>query len=121
MVDVEFRVPIYGTKIKVVVNADIDKYAKDNDIDDRGINHRAVVYDFFEYDRTFDLIVLFGINVKSNDIVHEVFHLVCYIMKHIGCKLSDESEEAFAYLNEYLYKKITSLIIIEKQKLKVEE
>lgn len=120
MVDVEFRVPIYNTKIKVVVCKDIDFYAKANDIDDRGINHRAVVYDFFEYDRTFDLIVLFGIDVKSNDIVHEVFHLVCYIMKHIGCKLSDDSEEAFAYLNEYLYKKITSIIVEGKMNLKEE-
>lgn len=121
MVDVEFRVPIYGTKIKIVVNEDINKYAKDNDIDENDINHRAVVYNFFDYKRTFDLIVLFNINVKSNDIVHEVFHLVCYIMKHVGCKLSDESEEAFAYLNEYLYKKITSIIVIETQKLKVED
>lgn len=119
MVDITFKVPIYGTKIKLVVTENLDSYSKNNDIDENTINHRAVVYNFFDFDRDFDLIVLFPIDVRTNDIVHEVFHLVCYIMNHIGCKLSDESEEAFAYLTEYLYKKIVNIIINEKSKLKI--
>ena len=39
-------------------------------------------------------------------IAHEIFHAVYYIMKESGVKLSEDSEEAFAYLTEYLMKQI---------------
>jgi len=43
----------------------------------------------------------------SPDIVaHEVFHAVELLMDRIGCKLTDESSEAYAYLIGYLTKEI---------------
>lgn len=39
-------------------------------------------------------------------VAHEVFHAVYYIMNESGVKLSEDSEEAFAYLTEYLMKQI---------------
>lgn len=121
MVDITFKVPIYNTKIKLVVNADLDKYCKENEIDDRGINFRAAIYDFSKYNRDFDLIALFPVDVKSNDIQHEVNHLTFAIFRDISMPISEDSEEAFCYLSEYLYKKITNVIIVERSKLKAEE
>lgn len=40
--------------------------------------------------------------------VHELFHLVYSIMDQAGASLTRESEESFAYLQEYLYGKFIS-------------
>ena len=40
---------------------------------------------------------------------HEIFHVVCFVMRTVGIKLSSNSEEAFAYLTGYYTK-----IIYEK-------
>ncbi|HMT01783.1 MAG TPA: hypothetical protein PKD00_00495 [Burkholderiales bacterium] len=37
---------------------------------------------------------------------HEIFHCVCFIMEKVGIKFSDDSDEAFAYLIEYVSKQI---------------
>src|SRR3990167_5791622 len=42
-------------------------------------------------------------SLKSYDnISHEVFHLTDKVMGDAGCKLTNESEEAYAYLNGWL-------------------
>lgn len=37
---------------------------------------------------------------------HEIFHIVAFIMEKITMPLTDESSEAYAYLIQYLTKKI---------------
>lgn len=37
---------------------------------------------------------------------HEIFHAVCAIMTGIGVHLSDDSEEAYAYLTGYITRKV---------------
>jgi hypothetical protein len=47
--------------------------------------------------------------VSSADIsclVHEIFHCVCGIMDRIGSKLTDETEEPYAYLLDFLTREI---------------
>jgi len=39
-------------------------------------------------------------------VVHECFHLTSYIMRRVGMPLTEESEEAFTYLQEELVRKI---------------
>jgi hypothetical protein len=39
-------------------------------------------------------------------IAHEVFHSVCYLMRRVGIKHSFNSEEAFAYLIQYILNQI---------------
>ena len=39
---------------------------------------------------------------------HEIFHCTIFILKRIGVSLSDDSEEAYAYLYEYITKMIYS-------------
>lgn len=43
-------------------------------------------------------------------IAHEVFHAVNYLFDRIGITLSDDSDEAWAYLIQYLMYKITNNI-----------
>lgn len=43
-------------------------------------------------------------------IVHEVFHAVCFIFKRVNIKLCPKSDEAWAYLIEYLTKEIYNKI-----------
>lgn len=37
---------------------------------------------------------------------HEIFHCTCFILNRCGIQLSDSSDEAFAYLIQYLTKQI---------------
>ncbi len=39
-------------------------------------------------------------------IAHECFHAACWILADRGISLTDESEEAYAYLQQFLLKKI---------------
>jgi hypothetical protein len=43
---------------------------------------------------------------KKEIITHESFHAVKYLMDEIGQKLTDESEESYAYLQQYIFKQI---------------
>lgn len=43
---------------------------------------------------------------KSHILVHEAFHLACKILDDRGVDFCLDSEEAFAYLQEYYYKAV---------------
>jgi hypothetical protein len=47
---------------------------------------------------------------RDDILVHELFHVVKYICDNVGITLSNESEEAWAYLFGDLYGKIKYLI-----------
>lgn len=54
------------------------------------------------------LIVFFGSDIKSKSelrscIVHEVVHLARSVLGNTGMTMTRESEEAYAYYQEYLY------------------
>ena len=42
----------------------------------------------------------------TTTIVHESFHLACNILEYRGIPLSQDSEEAYAYLIEYIFKEL---------------
>jgi hypothetical protein len=42
-------------------------------------------------------------------LLHECFHVVVWIMGNKGCKLTDDSDEAYAYLLEYIYNGVQQL------------
>lgn len=44
--------------------------------------------------------------VGKSTLAHEVYHAVCFLMDHIGMRMSSDSEEAYAYLIGYLTEKI---------------
>lgn len=41
-------------------------------------------------------------------LAHEIFHITTFIAEHVGLKLHDSSDEAYAYLNEYLTEQVYS-------------
>lgn len=43
-------------------------------------------------------------------IVHEVFHLVAYVMRWVGIPLIEESEEAYTYLMTYVFNRVDNII-----------
>lgn len=43
-------------------------------------------------------------------LAHEIFHCTCFIMDRVGIKLTDESDEAYAYLIGYLTNEILKKI-----------
>jgi hypothetical protein len=43
---------------------------------------------------------------KPELIAHEAFHATAYIMRHVGIRFSKSSEEAYAYLLEYIIENI---------------
>lgn len=43
---------------------------------------------------------------KPEYITHEAFHATCYIMRYVGIRLSKSSEEAYAYLLQYIVENI---------------
>lgn len=40
--------------------------------------------------------------ITITTITHEIFHAVCGILRDIGISLTNESEEIFSYLNDYI-------------------
>jgi len=55
---------------------------------------------------------LLWLNEKPNSVSglatlnHEIFHCVCFILERVGIVYSESSDEAYAYLIEYLTKQI---------------
>lgn len=56
--------------------------------------------------------IVFEGKVTNKIVVHECWHLTVAIMNFAGCTHTDSSEEAYAYLNEYLYDVICKTINI---------
>lgn len=42
---------------------------------------------------------------------HEIFHLVCSVLKEVGLSYSESSEEAYAYYISYLTKKVLEKLV----------
>jgi hypothetical protein len=113
--DITFKVPIYKTQVRIVVCDDIAKFAKENEIDDNLGIYYAIVYEFYNYPKVpFDIVLLLPTDFQDGTLVHEVFHITCAILRNVGVSFSNDSEEAYAYLNEYLYKVIKNYIIKNK-------
>lgn len=45
-------------------------------------------------------------NFWTSVLVHEVFHAASFLLKSKGIELDESSEEAYAYLIEFIYYKI---------------
>lgn len=52
--------------------------------------------------------------INPGTIAHECFHATCRILKQKGMVYSEDSEEAYAYLLDYLVTKVTELVVKNK-------
>jgi len=103
-------VPIYKIKVKITFVDNIESYFKFKDYNPHSVEDcQALVY--FPKNRKYHLDMIFEKSGYRDDIlVHELFHVVKYICDYVGITLSDESEEAWAYLFQDLYGTIKYLI-----------
>lgn len=69
------------------------------------------------YHRSGHMLMWLQYPVKLSVLVHECFHIAHHILKRKGLKLSDDSEEAYAYTQESILKEL--LTIFKKHKIKV--
>ena len=62
-------------------------------------NNLAIIY------KDMDMVIYAKKIPTIKVLLHELFHATCGIMQQVGISLDDESEEAYAYLFEYLCSK----------------
>ena len=97
-----FKIPIYNIKVKMVICKSIGDYCERNFDRDVG-EPRAILFNFLKCKKDYDFLLLLHEDDLGEEIInHETFHLTYKILKFVGVKLSDNSEEAFAYLNDYI-------------------
>lgn len=61
--------------------------------------------------KTGNFMLLFDLDDFSiGSLSHEIFHMTHRMMEYIGIEYCEESGEAFAYLNEYLFENIYSFV-----------
>lgn len=113
---VELIVPIYGIKFDLILVNDIwDYHVRHNiegdksDVDKYG----ALVLQF----NNGEIRLLFRDDFYSIGCVsHEAFHLTCTIMRAVGIPLTQQTEEAYAYLLTHLCDIIVENLMILKVK-----
>lgn len=106
-----FKIPIYGYKVLLAIVEDIDEYCEDLKLEIKSDKCKAII---IAIENKF-ILVFQKDRLHENLIVHESFHLTAQVMRLIGCSLTDESEEAYAYLQEWIYKTVRFKTIKFKQ------
>jgi hypothetical protein len=92
-----YRYIPYGTKVNVVVTNDIASSLMQYDSDyDESVDYSGWVASFVEGKLNTCYIILKQ-EATVSDIVHEVTHLVQYVLKYHNVNISDEYDENMAY------------------------
>lgn len=113
---IEIDIPIYNTTINVLIG-EIDDFQKEEIESFDGLyeylKKNIKPYNGGKFVWCEDVnqwcIWLRRIPVSIDEIaslVHEIEHCVFYLFQYLGMKHSDDSEEAYAYANEYLFREI---------------
>ncbi len=50
--------------------------------------------------------VAIWVDAKLEHLLHEAFHATSHVLRHVGVSLTPESEETYAYLQDYLVREI---------------
>lgn len=113
----EINISIYKTDLLVIVGGSkkerkkiLLKYYSKREIDDlfdKTVFHEATTIQH----SSGSLILFFDENPKTSNfwmsvLAHEVFHAASFIMKRVDIPLSDDSEEAYAYLQQMIFEEI---------------
>lgn len=113
-----FQVPIYKDKINLIFTrcGVLHGIAEMNLLDDYAkLYHDGSVADARNYLKDSNAMVvrildyrliILPFDVKDGTLAHEIYHLANMIMHYRGVRFCDASEEAFAYLIDWLTEKI---------------
>lgn len=112
-------VGIYNCKVYVTIGEHIEKAAKnlkkiggDADVAEFMVNNHSFWSDGSVYQTSCKTdCTLYLSNVNDALLVHELFHVTYKILSKIGMELSNDSEEAYAYLQEYLFNQVKANLI----------
>lgn len=113
-----FKVPIYGHIVKVVLCDNLQDYTgKELQDVNNGVFGGGIVYNFTSnVESPCDFLVIFEENKLSERIIsHEAFHIAVQLLRHIDMPLTRDSEEGYAYLNEWIYMKLRIVTFRLKQ------
>ena len=105
----KFEIPIYERLLKVVVCEDIRtglEIIESNDFEGEEDTVEATVIE----DNKGGINVIIKPNANINTICHESLHVVTAVLAHAGLKLTDDSEEAYAYLIGWVSERIDKAI-----------
>ncbi len=50
------------------------------------------------------------IGIDLSDLVHEISHAVFFVLDHVGVKITDDSDEVFAYYQAYVIREILTIL-----------
>ncbi|WP_077417919.1 hypothetical protein [Chryseobacterium sp. JV274] len=118
MISFEIKVSVYKTNIHVIIGGTYQE--KDNVLWTKGYEkcYREQLLDrITDHDATAvehksgDLTLFFNESPKKDNfwlsiLTHETLHAACYILRRVGVQLSEESEEAYAYLQQMIFEEI---------------
>ena len=104
-----FRDEIYKTHFDVMISRwdEFRDFIKKNYKQDLEID--SSTNGMFVDDDEF-VIIWFKEDVKVSTIVHEVFHLITFILLNNRIKLSRDCDEAYAYLLDYWFRQIKEIV-----------
>ena len=114
MIYKDFKIPIYGTSIRVCIAEDLAEAAKKLYINPRNPLTPSVKGTAFNLynDSRFKYGVLILLNETTIDvIVHEALHATNMILHDRGLEASFTNDEAQAYLLDYIVEKIYPFIL----------
>lgn len=119
----QFKVQPYGYWVEVVLTDNAKVYCKEEMYEDLIRCPCALLYDFRQHeDYPVDFrIVMRTDHLTKDTLVHETFHLTARIMRYIGTPLVEDTEEPYAYLQDYLFKVINSIIFKLKEQIPIED
>lgn len=111
--EIEVLIPIYKVKIRIILCDNVQQYFIDT-FNLECSPCRAKLLDYLEEDdKNYDFILLLNKNDLCEEVLnHEAFHITYRTLRNAGITLSNDSEEAFAYLNDYIY------ILLRKRTIK---
>ena len=91
-----------------------------------GINERKDCYGMFSHndEENFTMLWLREVPVTIRNyasLVHEIEHYVFYLLRRIGMRHNDASDEAYAYLTAYVFEQIDNIIVTMREENEKQE
>lgn len=118
MISFEIRVSVYKTDIHVIIGGSNSERRKlmrakgYTDLYTEQLLVRITDHDATAVERqSGDITLFFNESPKKDNfwlsiLTHETLHAACFILRRVGVPLSEESEEAYAYLQQMIFEEI---------------
>lgn len=111
VLDIGFIVSLNQTDTEFLdsLNTVTDDYSDEKLVEFRFIKSNLRGLTMIDNDNNIIMIRLFDADKDNSVLVHELFHATIGIGEMIGAKMSDKSEEFFAYYMAYLYSTVMEI------------